>query len=246
MKYVTFITVFIAILALFYCQKQETEVIICSTIHGFHEKNPNYTYENLFSFIDSYNPDIIGIEIRQEDMDSTVTYLKKFYPFEMYECISKYIDKKLVGFDWLGEELEGKSFPDNYRKEMSVIKRLVQELNQDSIMLKKLSAMDGLVKMKNTIVFNASLCELNNGRLDSINAIAFEGLAAIFMNTKYSEITDSFLQRDEHIAQNIISIINDNPGKKLLFLMGGDHKSYSFKKVKQKFGNQILLNNNSE
>ena len=58
------------------CLENKTEIIICSSIHGLHKSNENYTYKDLFNFIDSFKPDIIGVEIRQEDIDSSNSYLK--------------------------------------------------------------------------------------------------------------------------------------------------------------------------
>ncbi|MBI9033447.1 MAG: hypothetical protein JEZ03_03140 [Bacteroidales bacterium] len=226
---------------LFSCGKQKTEVLLCSTIHGAHKINPNYSYEDLYSFIESYHPDVIGVEIRYEDMDSSVRYLGSIYPSEMYECISKYADKEVLGFDWLGDNLKGMGIPKNYWKEQSVVKRAERELDADSIMMKKLSELDPIIEKKTEIVLNSSLYELNNGTYDSLNSSFYERLTAMFQDTKYSIISDFYRQRDEHIAQNIIDIIERNPGKKLIFLMGGDHRSFALAKLKQKFGDQILL-----
>lgn len=84
-------------------------IAIISTIQGAHKTNPNYSYDSLFLFIERYNPDIIGVEIRSEDLDSSTTYLRKNYPFEIYECFRKYPEKTIVGFDWLGNDLEGRA-----------------------------------------------------------------------------------------------------------------------------------------
>ena len=241
MKQITLLIVLSSIL--FSCQKQKTEVLLCGTIHGAHRININYTYEDLFSFVESYKPDVIGVEIRHEDMDSSVNYLKHNYPSEMYECITKYWDKEVLGFDWLGEDLQGIGIPKNYWKEISVVKRIERERNLDSLMVKKLSKMDQIKEEKNPILLNASLYELNNGIYDSLTTIYYQQLAAIHQNTKYSILSDSYRQRDEHIAQNIIKIIERNPGKKLIFLMGAAHRAYSLGKVKEKFGNQIVLKN---
>jgi hypothetical protein len=89
----------------------------------------------------------------------------------MYACIKKYPSKKVVGFDWLGNDIEGKAIPENYWKDISIIKKLQQKLSTDSILLQKLSILDIIRVQKNTLALNASLHELNDGRYDLINHI---------------------------------------------------------------------------
>ena len=223
-------------------QSEKSEVIIISTIHSAHQLNPNYSYDSLFGFLEVFNPDVIGIEIRNEDMDSSEAYLKKNYPYEMYACISKYTTKEVVGFDWLGEYLEGRSIPDNYWKEESRIKELQQKLAKDSVMLKKLSVIDIVREEKNKIVLNASLYELNDGRYDLINHIYYEQLETLLKDTPYEALSDFYQKRDEIIAANITEIIRNNTGKKMIFLIGADHRDFTLKKVKETFKDTILLN----
>ena len=235
------ITLLIVLIALFSCQKQKTEVIICGTIHGAHKSNPNYTFDDLFMFIENYNPDVIGVEIRAEDMDSTVNYLKNNYPSEMYESISKYNNKLVLGFDWLGQDLEGKSIPKNYWKEICYRKKLQREQESDSLMLEKKTVLNTIQKERYAITLNSSIYELNDGRYDSLSTAFYDQLNLIYHDTKYALLSDFYRQRDEHIAQNIIDIIERHPGKKLIFLMGADHRFYSIKTIKQKYGDKVSL-----
>jgi hypothetical protein len=222
-------------------QKSKTEVIIISTLHGAHKINPNYSYDALFAFIDKHNPDIIGVEIREEDLDSSVSYLKRNYPYEMYECISKYSSKKVVGFDWLGDDLSGKSIPINYWKETSTIKKLQQKLSDDTILLQKLSVTNIIQEEKKKLALNASLQELNDGRYDLINYIYYSQLQQLLIDTEFKALSDFYTKRDEMIASNIVEIIKNNKGKKLIFLLGADHRYYTHKKVSEVFKDSILL-----
>ena len=159
-----------------------------------------------------------------------------------HDPISFLIFLSSLKLDLLGEDIEGKSIPQNYWKDKSVVKKIERELYQDSVMQTKQSMLDSIVEEKNTIALNASLSKLNTGRYDTINSIYYERLTELLKNTKYAVVSDFYRQRDEHIALNIIKIIRNNPGKKMIFLVGADHRSYSLKRVNQKFGNQILLN----
>ncbi len=223
-------------------QANKSEVLIISTIHGAHKTNPNYSYDSLFTFIERYKPDIIGVEIRKEDIDSSIAYLKSNYPYEMYECITKYPTKKVVGFDWLGDDIAGKTIPKNYWKEKSFIKILQQKLATDSIILKKLSVLDMIKGEKYKLALNASLLELNDGRYDLINRIYYEQLRLLLYKTDFEPLSNFYKERDEQIAQNILEIIQKNRGKRMIFLMGADHRDYTLKKVSESLGETILLN----
>ena len=146
-----------------------SQIFVCSTIHQSHKENPNYTYDDLFKFISSYNPDIIAVEIRPEDIDSSQTYLSQNYPWEMYEVKNRFKNKKILGFDWLGNELEGKSIPPNYWREISNLKKLERQLNKDTTFLSTLSKADSLKEIKLKIFLNADLTGLNDGRYNAVN-----------------------------------------------------------------------------
>ncbi len=223
-------------------QTVKSEVLIISTLHGAHKVNPNYSYDSLFAFIEKYNPDIIGVELRKEDIDSSVSYLKSNYPYEMYESITKYSSKKVFGFDWLGDDIAGKAIPENYWKEKSIIKKLQQKLSGDSILQQKLSVMDIIQEEKKKLALNASLVELNDGRYDLINHIYYEQLNLLLKYTEFSPLSDFYKKRDEMIAENILEVIKNNNGKKMIFLIGADHRYYTLKKVSEEFQDTIILN----
>ena len=206
--------------------------MVVGTIHGAHTMNPNYTYDSLFNFIEKYNPDIIGVEIRKEDMDSSVTYLKSNYPFEMYECISRYPEKVVLGFDWLGDDIAGKAIPGNYWKEISPVKKLEQQLFADTVMLQKLAVIDIIRDEKIKMVLNSSLEQLNDGKYDLINRIYYRQLELMLKDTEYSPLTGFYKKRDEMIVENILEIVKNNPGKKMIFLLGADHRDLTVTQLK--------------
>jgi hypothetical protein len=224
-------------------QTTKSEVLIISTIHGVHKVNPNYSYDSLFAFIEKFNPDIIGVEIRKEDIDSSASYLKNNYPFEMYECITKYSSKKIFGFDWLGDDIAGVAIPENYWKDKSIIKKLQQKLSGDSILQQKLSITDIIQEEKKKLVLNASLVELNDGRYDLINHIYYEQLILLLKQTEFEPLSDFYKKRDEMIAENILEIIKNNKVKKMIFLIGADHRDYTLKKLSEELEDTFILNN---
>lgn len=89
---------------------------------------------------------------------------------------------------------------------------------------------------------NASLSELNDGRYDLINRIYYDQLKLFLKNTEFNSLSDFYNKRDERIAQNILEIINNNKGKRMIFLIGADHRDYTVRKVTDEFKDAIILN----
>lgn len=79
-------------------KNKQTEVLIISTIQKTHTLNEKYNYDSLFHFIERWNPDVIGVEVRKEDIHSAEEYLKANYPYEMYHAISKYKQEKNIWY----------------------------------------------------------------------------------------------------------------------------------------------------
>lgn len=219
----------------------KTEVWFIATIHGAHKVNPNYPYDSLFSFVDRLDPDVVGVEIRSEDIDSSLDYLKNNYPYEMYESIGRYSGKIVRGFDWLGADLEGRGIPTNYWQEVSTVKKLQGEMGQDSAMQAALSVLKPLNGERNKLALNATLHELNVGKYDVLNFVYYEQLKLIFKDTPYIALSEFYQKRDEHIAQNIINIIKAHPGKRLVFLLGADHRDYTVKAIQSQMGKDIIM-----
>lgn len=217
-----------------------TEVVICCTIHSAHKVNKCYTYDSLYAYIDAYNPDVIGVEVRPEDMDSSVTYLRKCYPFEMYSTKSRYPDKRVVGFDWLGDEIRNKPIPPMFWKTFW-LKVLERKLDADSTMKRALAVLDVVNSAKVKLAMESDIYQLNDGRYDLLNTVFYEQLQLLFHSTPYAELSEFYRKRDEHIARNIFRIIRQNRGKRIVFLMGADHGVFAFRAIKKEFADSVEL-----
>jgi len=61
-------------------------------------------------------------------------------------------------------------------------------------------------------------------------------------DTEFKPLSDFYKKRDEMIAENILEIIKHNNGKKMIFLIGADHRDYTLKKVSEELEGTIILN----
>ena len=217
----------------------KTEIMILGTLHGLHRNNEAYSFDDIFSIIEQFNPDAAGVEIRSEDIDQPKEYLSKYYPYEMIETKSRFGSRIPVhGFDWLGDEIKGRLIPDGYFQKHQV-EILEAEFEADTIPQK--AYFEKLDHDRMLLVTNKTAQECNDGRYDASGEDYYAQFAAAFAGTKYQLITDFYRKRDENIGRNIISIIEQNEGKKIIFLMGMDHRVFAIKNIRAKFGDGIRI-----
>ncbi len=243
-KNVTVIFPLAAVLTLFMlsCKSPNTEVTVCGTLHGYHKKNPNYSYDQLFSFIEKYNPDIIGLEIRPEDMDEDHAFLQNYYPREMTEVVKRFAGKELVGIDWWNKSVEGEKVSDELIDTLFNVV-MARKYSKDTLFLnRKPAIIDELNNQKMQIAATASMCEVINGNYDSLNICFYNELGRYFEASPYQKLYESYMVRHQKLADNMVEVVRENPGKRILFLTGVDHQAYARRKMEKVFGDEIRLN----
>lgn len=218
-------SILIVVFLSLFVSNTRAQIKVCSTIHGLHKQNPKYTYEDLFEIINKYNPDVIGVEIRELDIDSSFSYLSKNYPYEMYTIKHQYYNKDIHGFDWLGKDIEGQGIPRDYWQQF-YFKKLDAELDKDTLVAKKLKLAFDLKKIKLSMLLSCNSEELDDGRYDAVNKAYYLEMERVLRGTKYEKLMKFYRHRNEKIIENIKAIIKNNPGKRVLFLTGADHRSF--------------------
>lgn len=110
-------------------------------------------------------------------------------------------------------------------------------------MVQKLSALNFINVERHKLVTNSTLFGLQDGKYDLINRIYYQQLNHLLKNSLYELLGEFYEQRDQRIADNIIEIMKNNKGRKMIFLLGADHRDFTIKEVTRVFRNQIILNN---
>lgn len=126
---------------------QQTIKII-PTMHKLHVVNVIYNYDSLREIIAELEPTLIAVEMRNEDLKSDSNYLKRNYPYEMWMMKYWFPNAKIVGFDWLGSDLEGRQIPENYWKEQSDIKKWERLLAEDTSFTSKIEECDSFTHLR--------------------------------------------------------------------------------------------------
>ncbi|MBU4486460.1 MAG: hypothetical protein KKD38_05980 [Candidatus Delongbacteria bacterium] len=219
--------------------KNKTEIMILGTLHGLHKMNSSYTYDDVFKIIDQYKPDAIAVEIRPEDIQCDREYLSKIYPYEMIETKVRYAGKiPVYGFDWLGDDIKDKPVPNDYFKNHTV-KKLENEF--ETLTSPEKAEFEELDNTRMKLVAEGTASQCNDGRYDASSEEYYARFAQSFTGTKFQPIIDLYRKRDEIIGINIIKIIEDNPGKKIIFLMGMDHRAFALKNIRARYGDSITI-----
>jgi hypothetical protein len=223
-------------------KKEKTQVLVLGTVHKFHKESNAYTYDDVFKIIDDFNPDIIGVEIRPEDMKQSREYLSKYYPYEMIEALfrwSKHIE--VFGVDYYEKSVVVKLIPEGYFNNF-YINEMQNKFEVDPLLTKERHALDICGNNRNEMInSNLTATELNDGRYDIICDIYYNQLESLLKKTPYEDMANFYKERDKHIDENIINIIEKNIDKKLMFVLGADHRGFAINAIKEKFNDTIEL-----
>lgn len=211
-------------------REQSTEVLVLPSIHGAHKANPNYSYKDLFRVVREYDPAVIGIEIRPEDMKENREYLDNYYPEEMIRLIDSF-PQKTRGIDSYGKELEGKRLSADLRADTtSEIGRfflLQKRMNQDSVLVQKEKDLKipEMQEEQMRIALNYSPQQMINGEYDSITGHFYHVLDSLLRKSSYGEYVDFNSGRDLKITRNALDLIDANKGKRILIVIGANHRN---------------------
>jgi hypothetical protein len=196
------------------------------TLHGIHKTNKLYTYDSLRQIIARMHPEVICVEMRSIDVSSDTSYLKKNYPYEMWMVRYWFPNAIIKGFDWLGEDLEGKPIPTGYWQHQSRIKQLERELNTDSSQGLKMYACQQYTQERFEILSSSKLSDILEGRDAELTREYYKCLKQQLSNTRYAELVSFYEKRDQQMQLNLEKIVRGYPGMKVLILTGDDHYPY--------------------
>ena len=158
MKYI----ILLLSLIVYNCSYAQTTIHLISSLHKFHKNSKYYNYDSLYHRIETLHPDVIGIEIREQDLYKNDDYLAKFYPQEMYSIKKKFSNKKIFGIDWLGDEIHDKDLSEEYFLNMPA-KIQLKKLNEDTLFASKMLHLKKLNQQQYSIIGNGNFVDIHDG-----------------------------------------------------------------------------------
>ncbi len=213
------------------CSPEQGKVYFLPSLHNLHSSNNNYSYDSLRQIINRLHPDIIAVEIRQIDINQDSSYLKSNYPYEMWMMKYWFPEVTIVGFDWLGDDIEGKQLPEAYWKEIAPIKQFENALNADSLYTLKCARCAPFSHQRLAILKKLSLHDILNSDDALLTRQYYACLAEQLEGSTHERILVFYRERDQRLLANIKGIINRYKRKKIVIITGDDHFIY----LKDKF-----------
>jgi len=203
------------------------DVMVIPSIHKRLAENSGYTYAILYSLVAEFRPDLVGVEIRQEDLGRPDDYLHHNYPEEMV-ALARIYGSRAFGFDWLGEELKGRAIPDDWWTRQSPIKQLERVCGSapkapSDEMAQLNNRLDALSRLQDQIMDSATAASLAGGRYDRVTAAYYQTAAELARGTRCEVLLDWYAKRDREISANIVGKVVQNPGRRICIVTGADH-----------------------
>jgi len=213
---------FISLILNIYSIQAQSKVYLIPSLHKLFKVNPKYTYDSLRSIINKISPDIIAVEIRSLDIKADSNYLKNNYPYEMWMMQYWFPTKIIMGFDWLGDELEGKALYDNWANDLQV-KKLQKALSVDSMYSKKVQVCNNISKERFELLKTLSLPELLKSKDAELTKQYYACLAEQLKGSSYEKMLEFYNERNNRLIENIQKITKKNQKKIIVIVTGDDH-----------------------
>ena len=138
---------------------------------------------------------------------------------------------KVRGIDYYNEETRNitvsrKMFSDTV-SEMYRIKRLTQDMRLDSTFVASYekTKIPKIQKEQRRMALNYSAEEFLKGEYDSITGLQYRIEDSLFGNSPYAAYPVFNNRRDLQITLNALQLVEENPGKKILLLVGANHRN---------------------
>ncbi|MCK9220943.1 MAG: DUF5694 domain-containing protein [Bacteroidales bacterium] len=196
-----------------------TKVLVVGTIHGNHEANKFYSYQDVVNILATYKPDAICVEIPQSYFRSR-SYLKEMVLATIYGT-----EKSIPVYpiDWWSPGND-RAINREYVKTAEYKEKEKQYYaleKTDSIMQRFYAKYESLEKVwnsnqKGSDFFNG---EEYNSYIREMYSINMKVFGDGPMNLHY-------LTRNNHMLSLIDSVITKNRGKRVIVLTGAEHKHF--------------------
>ena len=215
-------------------QKSSGWVFVLGGIHQSHEKAKYYTYERMGEIYQQLKPDILCVETKQKYVDDG-SFKETPFDFTKFMIPLAKEDKiQIYGIDWWDNK-KGKKWQE-----------LQQKAFNDSSLISEIKLIGGMFSLLNEYFENKDFEDVNSQYITNLWKAKNEFKYHIFsQHPEYKFITEFENERNNHIVENILKIVKENPDKKILVAIGIDHKYYIEKEL-LKYGIKIYQVDNIE
>jgi hypothetical protein len=216
----------------------KSRITIVASLHGLHAKSAGYSYSRLYLLVKCLKPDYVGVEIRQEDLSRSRSYLEANYPREMMALADEW-SSQVFGFDWLGDDVANAPIPPDGWSKRSPIKKLERALDGDARY--KDPELASITAREKTILNNATPGKINSSLYDDLNDSYYARFAYLLAGSPYEEVPEFYARRDYRLALDVASFLKRHEGSHVVVVTGADHRSSLERLLGKWFGGSLQI-----
>ncbi len=207
------------------------EVLVVGTIHGRHAGNPEYTYADIVHILATYDPDVIGVEIRPQDF-RRVPYLKEMMLATVWGLLH---DRSVYPIDWWDSENPAREARARLREQPEIIRK---EQEYDSLLAVHPMIADFEARHGDFLRSNDKGYGFFNGQeYNEYETEVYRLSMQVFGDSPMNLMWET---RNERMLDLIRSAASENPGRRLLVLTGSDHKHYFERALRNEPGVSLI------
>ncbi len=214
-------------------QEATTQVLIVGTIHGSHSSNPNYSYVDLLDILETFDSDVICVEIPPS------YFRKRSYLHEMMlaTVFGTEKHKEVYPIDWWapGDDVEKRNEflkTAEYESKRKQTDELVQASSIMQGFMKKFGSMDQVWDE------NKKGYEFFNGK--EYNDYVREMYAISMAVYGDSPMNLSYETRNSKMLELINEVIKKNEGSRIIVLTGAEHKHFFDRALSKQEGIMVV------
>ncbi|MGA2552794.1 MAG: hypothetical protein ABSF50_21850 [Burkholderiaceae bacterium] len=216
-----------------------TCLFLIGTLYDVHRENPAFALDALQHVLEEWEPDIVGVEVRPEDLTLPESDLKKFYSEEMVWAAVRYRDRVARAIDWRGDEGAGK--PSLELLEGGEGKAIARQADLEA-RLQHDHAMQGALDLprkwqvhKEAAKRTQSGEKLNGEDYDRFARAYRQAFAKAVSGTDYAWLAEFQTERIQRQVAAIAELVRASPGLRLAALVGLDHRGSVAQALRQEF-----------
>ncbi len=192
-----------------------TTVFVIGGIHQTHERAKHYTYERMGEIYRELSPDLLCVEVLQKNLDNG-SMRGMPYDFAKYMVPSAKRDGiPIYGVDWWDDD-DGEKW-----------KRLQSKAGTDASLTPEIKLVGGIYKLLNDYFVERDFAEINSPEISALwgakNNLKYKILDE---HEEYRFIAAFERKRNEEMLANVLKVVTENPGKRILVAVGIYHKYY--------------------
>lgn len=208
-----------------------TEVLVVGTIHRRHARNPGYTYEDIVHILTTYDPDVIGVEIRPREFRRE-PYLKEMMLATVWGLLH---ERPVYPIDWWDAEHPAREARARLRERPEIIQK---QREYDSLLAAHPMIADFQARHGDFWRSNDRGYRFFNGReYNEYEAEVYRLSMQVFGDSPMNLMYET---RNDHMMDLIRAAIPEDPGRRLLILTGSEHKHYFDRALRMEPGVSLI------